>query len=150
GVGYLKQSEQLSIKANKQPSIMLFVFILGSLTALGPLSMDMYLPALPAVTSNLHTTASLTQLSITTCLLDLALGQIIFGPLSDMKGRRKPLLVTVFLYIIFSILCELSPTIWMFIICRFLQGFTGAAGIVIARAAPRDLYTGKELTKFMA
>src|SRR5699024_1176380 len=129
---------------------LLLVFVLGSLTALGPLSMDMYLPALPHVADSLHTTASLTQLSITTCLLGLATGQLVFGPLSDMKGRRKPLLINIIFYIIFSFLCGISSSVWMFIILRFLQGFTGAAGIVIARAAARDMYSGKELTKFMA
>lgn len=71
------------------------VFILGSLTAFGPLSMDMYLPALPVVTTDLHTSASLAQLSITSCLLGLALGQLIFGPLSDIQGRKRPMLTTL-------------------------------------------------------
>lgn len=129
---------------------LLLVFVLGSLTALGPLSMDMYLPALPHVADSLQTTASLTQLSITTCLLGLAAGQLVFGPLSDMKGRRKPLLINIILYIIFTFLCGMASSVWVFIIFRFLQGFTGAAGIVIARAAARDMYSGKDLTKFMA
>lgn len=137
------------LKQQRTPTIV-FVFILGSLTDLSPLSIDMYLSASLVVANNLETTASLTQLSITTCLLGLALGQIIFGPLSDMKGRRKPLIITILFYVIFSILCALSSHIFLFIIGRFLQGFTGAAGIVIARAAARDLYSGKELTKFMA
>lgn len=129
---------------------LLLVFVLGSLTALGPLSMDMYLPALPHVADSLQTTASLTQLSITTCLLGLAAGQLVFGPLSDMKGRRKPLLINIVFYIIFTFLCGMASSVWVFIIFRFLQGFTGAAGIVIARAAARDMYSGKELTQFMA
>lgn len=134
----------------KKRSKLLLVLILGSLTALGPLSMDMYLPALPAVTENLKTTASLGQLSITTCLLGLATGQLVFGPLSDFKGRRKPLIISVFFYMIISFLCGLSTNIWAFVLLRFLQGFTGSAGIVIARAAARDMYSGKDLTKFVA
>ncbi|HLS67127.1 MAG TPA: Bcr/CflA family efflux MFS transporter, partial [Pseudogracilibacillus sp.] len=134
----------------KRPSRLVLVLILGSLTAFGPLSMDMYLPALPAVTADLQTNASLTQLSITTCLLGLAAGQIIFGPLSDFQGRRKPLLVTIILYAVSSVLCAISPNIWFFVAVRFLQGLTASAGIVISRAAARDMYEGKELTKFVA
>lgn len=134
----------------KRPSRLLLVLILGSLTAFGPLSMDMYLPALPAVTDSLNANASLTQLSITTCLLGLAFGQLIFGPLSDFQGRRNPLLVTLIFYAISSVLCAISPNIWFFVIVRFMQGLTASAGMVIARAAARDLYEGKELTKFVA
>lgn len=126
------------------------VLLLGSLTAFGPLSMDMYLPALPIVTSDLHTTASLGQLSITACLLGLAIGQLLFGPLSDIQGRRRPLEITLIIYAIASVLCAFSPNIWMFVGLRFIQGFSGAAGIVIARASARDMYFGKDLTQFIA
>jgi len=134
----------------KQQNKVWLVIILGSLTAFGPLSMDMYLPGLPAVTEYFGSTASLGQLSITTCLLGLAAGQLVFGPLSDFQGRRKPLIVTLVLYTIISLLCGLSTNIWLFIMLRFLQGFTGAAGVVISRAAARDMYSGKELTQFVA
>lgn len=134
----------------KQQNKILLVLILGSLTAFGPLSMDMYLPGLPDVTNDLKASASLGQLSITACLLGLAAGQLLFGPLSDLQGRRKPLLITLLLYMVASILCGLSTNIWAFIILRFFQGLTGAAGIVIARASARDIYYGKDLTKFIA
>lgn len=126
------------------------VLLLGSLTAFGPLSMDMYLPALPIVAVDLHTTTSLAQLSLTACLIGLAVGQLIFGPLSDIRGRRRPLVFTLSIYAVASILCAFSTTIWMFIALRFIQGVTGAAGIVIARASARDMYSGKDLTKFIA
>src|SRR5699024_8260954 len=126
------------------------VIILGLLTAFGPLSMDMYLPSLPTVADDFGSTASLAQLSITSCLIGLALGQLVFGPLSDIVGRKKPLIITVTIYTIVSLLCYLSPSIWLFIILRFIQGTAAASGIVIARAASRDMYSGKELTKFMA
>ncbi|MEC1681286.1 multidrug effflux MFS transporter [Bacillus mojavensis] len=126
------------------------VFILGTLASFGPLSLDMYLPALPQVAADLHTTASLAQLSLTFCLLGLALGQIIVGPLSDMKGRRKPLIISMVLYTLSSLLCAFSPSIAFLIIMRFIQGFTGAAGIVIARATARDMYSGKDLTAFFS
>lgn len=137
-------------KEPKSLSKVWMVLLLGSLTAFGPLSMDMYLPALPIVASDLQTTTSLTQLSITACLLGLAVGQLIFGPLSDIRGRRKPLVSTLIVYVIASVLCALSTDIWLFIVFRFVQGVTGAAGIVIARASARDLYSGKDLTKFIA
>lgn len=126
------------------------VLLLGSLTAFGPLSMDMYLPALPIVAIDLQTTTSIAQLSLTACLLGLALGQLTFGPLSDIRGRRKPLIMTLSVYAIASLLCAFTSNIWVFIGLRFVQGFTGAAGIVIARASARDMYSGKDLTKFIA
>ncbi|MBT2634017.1 multidrug effflux MFS transporter [Pseudomonas sp. ISL-88] len=126
------------------------VLILGTLASFGPLSLDMYLPALPEVAADLHTTASLAQLSLTFCLLGLAIGQIIVGPLSDMKGRRKPLIISLVLYTLSSLLCAFSPSVSFLIVMRFIQGFTGAAGIVIARASARDMYSGKELTAFFS
>lgn len=152
GIKGLMNSLEHNLDTHSKPqhSKGLMVLILGSLTAFGPLSMDMYLPALPIVTEDLQTTASLGQLSITACLLGLAVGQLIFGPLSDVHGRRKPLIVTLVLYAISSVLCALSANIWMFVGLRFAQGFTGAAGIVIARASARDLYSGKNLTQFIA
>ncbi|PID14784.1 MFS transporter [Sporosarcina sp. P34] len=126
------------------------VLLLGSLSAFGPLSMDMYLPGLPIVADDLHASTSLVQLSLTACLIGLGAGQLIFGPLSDIYGRRKPLVITLIVYAVASVLCAFSPNIWIFVALRFVQGMTGAAGIVIARACARDLYVGNELTKFMA
>lgn len=126
------------------------VLLLGSLTAFGPLSMDMYLPALPIVAQDLETTTSLAQLSLTACLIGLAVGQLVFGPLSDIHGRRKPLISTLIVYALASILSALSTHIWVFIGLRFVQGVSGAAGIVIARASARDMYSGKDLTQFIA
>lgn len=145
----MKQLES-NLEGSKSLSKGWIVVLLGSLTAFGPLSMDMYLPALPIVETDLLTTTSLVQLSLTACLLGLAVGQLIFGPLSDIRGRRKPLILTLITYAIVSVLCAFSPTITLFILLRFVQGLTGAGGIVIARAAARDLYSGKDLTKFMA
>src|SRR5699024_1793833 len=105
---------------------------------------------LPVVTTDLHTSASLAQLSITSCLLGLALGQLIFGPLSDIQGRKRPLLTTLSVYTVVSLLAAFSHHIWIFIGLRFIQGISAAAGIVIARASAQDLFDGKELTKFIA
>ncbi|MET3574455.1 multidrug effflux MFS transporter [Bhargavaea ullalensis] len=126
------------------------VLLLGSLTAFGPLSMDMYLPGLPGVADDFGTTASFAQLSITAALIGLAIGQLVFGPMSDIKGRRRPLLFTLTVYAAASLLCVFSSNVWIFVGLRLIQGISAAAGIVIARAASRDLYSGKELTKFIA
>lgn len=126
------------------------VLLLGSLTAFGPLSMDMYLPGLPGVADDFGTTASFAQLSITAALIGLAIGQLVFGPMGDIKGRRRPLLFTLTVYAVASLLCVFSSNVWIFVGLRLIQGISAAAGIVIARAASRDLYSGKELTKFIA
>ena len=122
--------------------------ILGLLTIFGPISMDLYLPVLPALTAELQSTTSVAQLTITACLLGLAIGQIIAGPLSDRFGRRAPLLVGVIAYIVTSALCALSPTVETLIAARFVQGLAGAVGIVIAQAAGRDVYSGGKLLRF--
>ncbi len=115
-----------------------FVAILGLLTAFGPFSIDLYLPALPELTRDLGASASLGQLTLTASIAGLALGQLIAGPLSDRFGRRPPLLVGLAAYILFSLACAAAPTIWALIVLRLLQGLAGAAGIVIARAIVRD------------
>lgn len=124
--------------------------ILGSLSAFGPLSLDMYLPALPKLAEDLNTTASVAQLTLTACLLGLALGQLVAGPLSDVLGRRKPLIFSLIMYAISSLLCVFAPNATSLILFRLIQGLTGAAGIVISRAIVRDMYSGTELTKFFS
>ena len=124
--------------------------ILGTLAAFAPLSIDMYLPALPHIASELHTTPSFVQLSLTFFMLGLALGQLLVGPLSDVRGRRTPLLIGLAIYSVASLLCAFSPSIWFFIALRFIQGLSGAAGIVLSRAIVRDIYSGLEMTKFFS
>ena len=124
--------------------------MLGSFAAIGPLSLDMYLPGLPALANDFESTASLAQLSLTACLLGLALGQIILGPLSDSKGRRIPLIISLSVYSVSSLLCAFAPSIEMLLLFRFIQGSAGAGGIVISRAIVRDLFSGTDLTKFFS
>ncbi|WP_353625701.1 Bcr/CflA family efflux MFS transporter [Bacillus sp. JCM 19041] len=124
--------------------------MLGSLAAFGSLTVDMYLPSFPAIAENFQTNASLVQLSLTAALLGLACGQLIIGPISDARGRKKPLVFFLFLYIAASLLCFFAPSIWVFIVARFLQGFSASASVVIARAIARDLYSGKSLTQFFS
>lgn len=118
------------------------------LTVFGPISMDLYLPALPALTAELGATTSMAQLTVTACLIGLAGGQLIAGPLSDRFGRRRPLLIGVTAYVIVSVLCAVSPSIEALIAARLVQGLAGGAGIVIAQAAGRDIYEGTALIRF--
>ncbi|NHM33451.1 Bcr/CflA family multidrug efflux MFS transporter [Neobacillus terrae] len=124
--------------------------LLGSLGILGPFTIDTYLPSFPTIVKEFHTTASLVQISLTSCLLGLGLGQLFIGPLSDVKGRKKPLLFFLCLYILASLACSIAPNIYFLIASRFVQGFAASGGIVISRAIVRDLYSGKELTKFFS
>jgi MFS transporter, DHA1 family, multidrug resistance protein len=114
----------------------------------GPISMDLYLPVLPALTHELGAATSTAQLTVTACLLGLALGQVLAGPLSDRFGRRTPLLTGVVLYVVASLGCAAAPTVEALIAARFAQGLAGAVGIVIAQAAGRDLYSGGRLIRF--
>jgi len=120
------------------------------LTVFGPISMDLYLPALPALTRELGAATSVAQLTVTACLIGLAAGQLTAGPLSDRYGRRLVLLVGIVAYVATSLLCAVSPTVEMLIIARFVQGLAGGVGIVIANAAGRDIYTGTQLIRFYA
>ncbi|OIK19723.1 Bcr/CflA family efflux MFS transporter [Bacillus amyloliquefaciens] len=125
-------------------------FLLGMLAILGPLNIDMYLPSFPEIAEDLSARASLVQLSLTACLIGLTIGQVVVGPLSDAQGRRKPLLLCIFLFALFSLFCALAPNITTLVIARFLQGFTASAGLVLSRAIVRDVFTGRELSKFFS
>lgn len=124
--------------------------LLGSLAILGPFTIDMYLPSFPTIVEEFGTTASFVQISLTSCLLGLGLGQLIIGPMSDVQGRKKPLLIFLIMYLVASAICAFAPNIYFFIVARFLQGFSAAGGIVISRAVVRDKFSGRELTKFFA
>lgn len=131
------------------PSRMLPALLL-LLTVFGSISMDLYLPALPALTAELDAATSVAQLTITACLIGLAAGQLIAGPVSDRYGRRGILLAGIAAYIATSVLCAISPTVELLIAARFVQGLAGGAGIVIAQAAGRDVFSGRELIRFYA
>ncbi|MBB3113900.1 DHA1 family bicyclomycin/chloramphenicol resistance-like MFS transporter [Paenibacillus phyllosphaerae] len=126
------------------------VLLLGAFSALGPLTIDMYLPSFPQIADDFGTQASLVQLSLTACLIGLGAGQIIMGPLSDVFGRRNPVIISLLFYLAASFACAVSPNIYWFIAARFVQGFAASAGIVISRAIVRDVYSGTELTKFFS
>lgn len=127
-----------------------FLLILGTLSATGPLSIDLYLPALPQMVSQFHTNTAMMQLSITACLLGLAVGQLISGPLSDHYGRRMPLFAGFIVFGLASLAIAFTHSVSLLIGLRFIQGLAGAAGQVLSRAVARDLFSGKALTQFYA
>ncbi|MGH2882983.1 MAG: multidrug effflux MFS transporter [Solirubrobacteraceae bacterium] len=124
--------------------------ILGALSAFGPLSMDMYLPGLPSLTRDLGASASTGQLTLTGCMLGLAGGQLLAGPLSDSLGRRGPLLAGLVGYTAASLACAAAPSIGILVALRFIQGSLGGAGVVIARAIVRDLFRGAAAARVFA
>ena len=126
------------------------IVLLGLLEAFGPLSMDLYMPKLPELAESLQTSDALAQSTMSVCMIGLALGQLVAGPLSDHFGRRPPLLVGVAAFTVFSIASALAPTIGWLILFRFLQGLGGSAGMVVSLAIARDLYSGTELSRMLS
>jgi MFS transporter, DHA1 family, multidrug resistance protein len=118
------------------------VLVLGALIAMGPLTVDMYLPALPELADDLGATDTGVQFTLTGMLLGLACGQLVIGPVSDALGRRRPLLVGVALHALTSLLCAVAPDVVSLSAVRVLQGFAGAAISVNAMAVVRDLFVG--------
>ena len=119
------------------------VLVLGALIALGPLTIDMYLPALPTIVDDLETTSAAVQLTLTGTLVGLALGQLLVGPLSDTFGRRRPLLVGVSVHVLASLLVLVAPNVAVLGSLRVLQGVGAAAASVVTMAIVRDLFVGR-------
>ncbi|MGW3786983.1 multidrug effflux MFS transporter [Micromonospora chokoriensis] len=126
------------------------VLVLGALIAIGPLTIDMYLPALPAITAGLQTTETAVQLTLTGTLVGLALGQLLIGPLSDVVGRRIPLLAGLAAHIVASVLCVFAPNIEVLGALRVLQGLGVAAATVVATAVVRDLFSGASFARIFS
>ncbi|MDT0158185.1 multidrug effflux MFS transporter [Microbacterium sp. ARD32] len=117
---------------------------LGALTAFGPISLDVYLPSLPALGAEFTAPESLSQLTMSACMIGLAIGQLLWGPISDRFGRRMPLIVAIAGFAITSVACAFAPSIEVLIGIRVVQGLCGAAGMVIARAVVHDLFAGAD------
>jgi len=132
------------------PGVAKLALVLGGLTAFGPLSIDMYLPAMPLMAGDLHAADATVQLTLTSFVLGLAIGQLVIGPLSDSLGRRRPLLAGLALYVVGSLLCAIAPTSGVLIAARALQAVGAAAGLVIARASVRDLFSGVAMARFFS
>ena len=114
--------------------------ILGALAALGPLSIDMYLPCFPSVARSLGMSIAAVELTLATYHAGLALGQLAYGPLSDRFGRRPPLLFGLGLYLVSSLGCAAAPSLWVLAAARFAQALGGCAGMVVSRAVVRDCF----------
>ena len=123
---------------------------LGMLTAFGPFVTDFYLPLMPEMASYFKTSPSMIAMSLTASMVGLSLGQILIGPLSDKYGRKHLLVVSMALFVLSTILCILSPNVFLFNVFRLIQGFAGAGGVVLAKSISTDMFTGKELADFMA
>jgi len=126
------------------------VFVLGALSATAPIAIDLYLPAFPNMADALGSTESRIQLTLTSMMIGMGLGQAVLGPLSDRFGRRKPLLIGMAVFTLTSLLCTVATNADLLIAMRFVQGLSGAAGVVVARAVIRDHFAGDDMTRFTA
>lgn len=134
----------------KQISESRWIVILGMVIAIGPLSIDMYLPGLPALQSYFSADAAGVQLSLASFFVGLALGQLLYGPLSDRFGRRRPLLIGLSIFTVASVGCALAPSLDALIALRFIQALGGCAGMVITRAMVRDRYQPQEMARILS
>jgi DHA1 family bicyclomycin/chloramphenicol resistance-like MFS transporter len=130
-----------------RPGTLALTTLLAMLSALGPLSMDMYLPSLPDIAHVLQAPTARVQLTVSSYLIGFAVGQVIYGPVSDRHGRRPVLLAAVALYLISTLVCAATPSVTPLIGARFLQGIGGSGSIVLARAVVRDLYSGVQAAR---
>ena len=124
--------------------------VLGLLSAIGPFAIDMYLPALPSIGQSLGASMGAVQASLMAFFISLGVGQIIYGPVSDMLGRKKPLYFGLVLFALGSVGCALAPDIETLVVLRFIQGLGACAGMVIPRAVVRDLHTGHDAARLMS
>ncbi|MDZ8171830.1 multidrug effflux MFS transporter [Microbacterium sp. SSW1-59] len=128
----------------------LYVVLLGALTALGPFTIDLYLPAFPVLEADFQTTAAAIQLTLTGTMIGFGLGQLVVGPLSDKVGRRIPLLAVTALHVVASIAAAIAPTLLLLGVTRVFMGIGAAAGGVVAMAIVRDLFGGKRLVVMLS
>ncbi len=140
----------VTLAARRATTGPLLIVILGLMTAIGPLSIDMYLPAFPAIAGDLRVPPGQVQLSLTAFLVGLAVGQLVSGPLSDRWGRRRLAVAGLSAYAILSFLIAPAPNVPVLIALRLLEGFAGGTGVVIARAVVRDLHSGVAAAKYFS
>lgn len=124
--------------------------VLGSLSAFAPAATDLYLPAFPDVAATYGVDPGAVQFTLSASLLGMALGQLLYGPLSDRYGRKAPLIVGLTVFMVSSLACAVAPTLSALVALRFLQALGGSAGMVISRAIIRDLYSGAEMARMLS
>lgn len=133
-----------------KPKLLRIAVVLGLLSAIGPFAIDMYLPALPSIGSDLHASSAAVQMSLLIFFLAMGFGQIIVGPISDMVGRKPPLYVGLGVFIVGGVGAALAPSVGWLIAFRFVQGLGACAGMAVPRAIVRDMHTGAEATRLMS
>ncbi|PZM90721.1 MAG: Bcr/CflA family drug resistance efflux transporter [Actinobacteria bacterium] len=144
----MTKADQAHADSGQRRGSLFQLVLLGALTANGPLAMDMYLPAFPEMTASLAATPTQVQLSLTTCLAGMALGQFFTGPLSDRWGRRRPVIIGTVGFALLSLLCAFAPNAMTLAALRFVHGFTGGMGVVVARAIVRDQFSGAAAARY--
>src|SRR5215813_11319746 len=130
-----------------RPGTFALTALLAALSAIGPLTTDMYLPSLPDIARQLHGSTAQVQFTISAYLIGFAIGQIFYGPVSDRHGRKPVLMAAIALYCVASLACALSTSIEMLIVARAFQALGGCGGIVLTRAIVRDIYSGARRTR---
>ena len=135
------------MKENSKPFLIL---VLGLLSAIGPFSIDMYLPGFPSIASHLHTTVAEVSLSLSSFFIGISFGQFLYGPLLDRYGRKKPLYIGLTLYLVASIACALATSVEMLIVLRLFQALGACVGMVASRAMVRDLFHVSENAKIFS
>jgi DHA1 family bicyclomycin/chloramphenicol resistance-like MFS transporter len=150
GEGFRMSVAQATQPVVKEDRRGLLLLVLGALSAIGPLAIDMYLPALPAISGEMLSAPAQVQLTLTACLIGVSVGQVVAGPVSDVRGRRVPLIVGVAGFTVASLLCAFAPSVPVLIVLRLLQGVLGGAALVIVRAVVRDLYDGAAIARIFA
>jgi DHA1 family bicyclomycin/chloramphenicol resistance-like MFS transporter len=143
-------TDQGVAEGKKRPSQTRMIVVLGLLVALGPLTIDMYLPSLPRIAEDYAVSSSVVQLTLTGTLAGLAIGQLVIGPLSDSLGRRRPLMAGIVLHMLASLLCLFAPNIVVLGIARSLQGVGAAAAMVVAIAIVGDLFADSTAATVMS
>jgi DHA1 family bicyclomycin/chloramphenicol resistance-like MFS transporter len=124
--------------------------VLGSVSAIGPAAMDAYLPGLPELARDFGASPSAAQVTVTTYLLGLALGQLLSGPVSDVHGRRRPLVVGMAVFTVATLACSLAPSLFVLAVMRLVQGTSAAVGVAVGRAIVRDLYAGAAGARYLS
>ena len=135
---------------NNATSSRLLIFILAAITALGPMSMQIFLPALPAIQDAFNVSPMQAQLVLSTSLISIAISALAYGPASDRYGRRPVMLIGLTIFLIGSLICVISTSIWVLIFGRIVQAIGGASGMVLSRAIIRDLYDRETAARMLA